>query len=100
MAMDINYSCHGDHFAIYSNIKSLWCGTPQTNRILYYTSILKIKIKLKCCLKPNGTFKYMMTNAQYIQSNIKKKNKNVYSALWRHTVLEVFLALRIYISHR
>lgn len=98
MAMDIHYSCHGDHFAIYSNIKSSWCGTPETNRILYYTSI--IKIKFKCFLKPNGIFKYMVTNAQYIQSNIKKKNKNVDSALWRHTDLEVFLAFRIYISHR
>ena len=38
--MDVNETYCGDHFAIYTNIKSLCC-TPETNIMLYvnYTSI-------------------------------------------------------------
>ena len=46
MVMDINWTYCGDHFAIYTNIKSLCC-TPET-KICYvnYTSMKK-KEKLK-----------------------------------------------------
>ena len=44
MVMDVNYTYHGDHFTIYTNVKS-FCCTPETNIMLYvniYTSIKKI----------------------------------------------------------
>ena len=53
MGMDVNQTYCGDHFTIYTNIKSLCC-IPETNIMLYvnYTSILKSykfnrKIKIK-----------------------------------------------------
>ena len=81
--MDINQTYCGDHFAIYTNIKS--CYTPETRIMLNvnYTSIYKMNLKsnlkkeiLKCNSPQKRSRKSNFLSSLNNQQNRENENKN------------------------